>query len=350
MRWMRVLVPSVLPFLLCLSARSQEVVSAHAGTVHFSEGAVLLDDQPIERKAAIFPSIKEGSTLRTEKGRAEILLTPGVVLRIDENSAIRMASTSLMDTQVEFLRGSAIIDSQNAPDAPPIALLYERCRIRFPKPGIYRLDSDTGVLQAYSGEVQITTPEGKSRSVDVSKLFFFDVWAVTNRVGEPNEDEFCDWARGRAEAIAAENQLAAQGTQDPDGDPSALGMFNGPLPSYGGTYPANPSYLGLGGSYWLGGPFYDPLLGTPGPFMAYNAFPVFVVQRRNGTYKPQWPHHPQTPAYWPTRQGVLPTTIRTPVFSPRPAPSAGAVTRYARPAAAPPVRVSAPAVHAIGHR
>jgi hypothetical protein len=356
MRWMRVLVPSVLPLLLSLPARPQEVVSAHAGTVHFFEGAVFLDDQPLERKAAVFPSIKEGSTLRTEKGRAEILLTPGVVLRIDELSAIRMASTSLMDAQVELLRGSALLDSMNASEKPPVVLLYEHCRIRFTKPGIYRLDSDTGVLQAYSGQAQVTTPEGKTPSIDLSKLFFFDVGATTNRIGDPNEDEFYDWARGRAEAISAENQLAAQGTADPDYGGIDPGMFAGQLPSFGAV-PSYPSYPAFGGSYLLGGTFYEPFPGyLPGTFLPMNAFPVFVVERRNGTYRPvrsmpQWPHTPHTPVPMPTRIGVSPTPIRTPIFAPRPSAPASAVPRYSRPIVTAPSHVSVPAgIHAIGHR
>src|ERR1700685_1090165 len=145
-----------------MPALCPEVISANSAPVHSLEGAALLDDHPIEHKAATFPSIAAGSTLRTEKGRAEVLLTPGVFLRLDENTAIRMVSNALTDTQVEFLRGSAIIDSMEASGTPPIELPYQHCRIRFPKNGIYRIDSDTGVLQAYSGQAQVAGPESKT--------------------------------------------------------------------------------------------------------------------------------------------------------------------------------------------
>lgn len=334
----RVLVPSILPFLLCLPAASQEVISAHSGTIHFSEGAVFVDGQPLERKAAIFPNIKEGSTLGTEKGRVEVLLTPGVVLRLDENSAIRLASNSLTDTQIEFLRGSAILDSMNASAAPPVVMTYQRCQIRFPKAGIYRIDSDTGVFQAYTGEARIETPEGKTPNIDNSKLFFFDLGTVTNKFGEPNEDEFYDWARGRADSIAAENQLAAQGAApDPD-DSFAAGIFNAPLPSYG-----FPSYPGLGG-YAIGAPLYDPFFGfSAGAFAPYNVFPVFLVVRprnwQSGSGS-HWPHSPQS-TYTPTHLGTSISPIRLPVFTPRPATSF-APRPAARPSFAAP-RPSAPA-------
>ena len=334
-------------FLLFLNlpATSQEVISAYSGTIHFFEGAVLLDDQPLDHKPATFPSIKQGSTLRTEKGRAEVLLTPGVVFRIDEDSAFRLVSAALTDTQIEFLHGSGIIDSMEASGTPPVTLSYQHCRIRFPKPGIYRIDSDTGVLQAYSGQVQVAAADGKTSNIDPAKLYFFDLGTVTNKFGEPNEDEFYDWARGRADAISAENQLASQSTADP-GDSSSLGVFNAPVPSYG-AYPAYPGF----DSYSFGSPF-DPFFGfTAGAFAPYNVFPIFlVVPHRNRTS--QWPHRNPTlsSGYVTSHPGVTPAPIRIPVFTPRPAyPVTGGVKSY-RPAPVAAPHPSVPGgVRAIRH-
>ena len=120
MRWVHVLFPSAAAFLVCGLAPCQEVVSAYAGTVHYFEGAVLIDDHPLEHKAAVFSSIPNGSTLRTEKGRAEVLLTPGVVLRLDEDSSIQMVSNALTDTRIEFVKGAALLDTLTASPAPPV--------------------------------------------------------------------------------------------------------------------------------------------------------------------------------------------------------------------------------------
>ncbi len=70
------------------SACAQYVISAHAGVVQYVEGRAFLNDQAIEPKFGQFPDIKENQEFRTEEGRAEILLTPGVFLRLGENSAI----------------------------------------------------------------------------------------------------------------------------------------------------------------------------------------------------------------------------------------------------------------------
>ncbi len=64
----------------------------------------------MEPKAGQFPNIKENEVFRTTEGMAEVLLTPGVFLRLGENSSIRMISSKLTDTRVEVLNGSAMVE------------------------------------------------------------------------------------------------------------------------------------------------------------------------------------------------------------------------------------------------
>src|SRR5271154_5033787 len=93
-----------LSVLACLSPTSaQPVVAAHSGVVNFFEGSVSIDGQMLEQKFGRFNEMKPGSELQTGLGRAEILLTPGVLLRVDENSSIRMVSNKLADTKLEFI-------------------------------------------------------------------------------------------------------------------------------------------------------------------------------------------------------------------------------------------------------
>ena len=69
---------------LALSAYGQAVISTRSGVVHFFEGAVSVAGRPLEAHFGKFTSIPEGAELRTEQGRAEVLLTPGVILRVGE--------------------------------------------------------------------------------------------------------------------------------------------------------------------------------------------------------------------------------------------------------------------------
>src|SRR5690242_14102448 len=96
------------------SAYAQYVISAHSGVVQYVQGRALLNDNAVDPKFGQFPEIKENEIFRTEEGRAEILLTPGVFLRLAENSSIRMVSVRLTDTRVEVLSGSVMVESDQA--------------------------------------------------------------------------------------------------------------------------------------------------------------------------------------------------------------------------------------------
>lgn len=364
MRFLGVFVCSAAALLCSVEALGQAVISAHSGVVHFSEGAVFIDDQPLDHKFATFPNIKEGSTLRTEKGRAEILLTPGVFLRVDEDSSIRMRLNSLADTRVEFLHGSVIVDSLDALAEPKITVFYKDTEVRFPKQGVYRLDYEPGTLQAYSGEAEIKH-DGKTSTIDDAHLFFFTLDLDTKKLDVGTDDEFYDWAKERDNSISAENQVAGQSSGDvgdADNDPNALGVApNYGLPGSGGL---GSGGLGMGGLNAPGYPVPDntfpqssalfypfsPYAATP--YMPFISYPVVVIARPyryrpgSGTWTPgTWTHTVGGGAT--TWTGVSRYPISRPpmpILHPAPAIRPGAY------AARPVPHVSAPAVHALGHR
>ncbi len=54
--------------------------------------------------------MEKGQTLATEDARAEVLLTPGVFLRLGSHSSFKMVSNLLSDTRLEVLSGTAIVE------------------------------------------------------------------------------------------------------------------------------------------------------------------------------------------------------------------------------------------------
>ncbi len=137
------------------SACAQYVISAHAGVVQYVEGRAYLNDQVVEPKFGQFPDIKENQEFRTEQGRAEILLTPGVFLRLGEDSSIRMISNHLTDTRVEVLSGSAMVECTDVPKDNSIQVIYKGNTIRLQKQGLYRIDSEPARLRVYEGEAVV---------------------------------------------------------------------------------------------------------------------------------------------------------------------------------------------------
>lgn len=367
MRCLRVLFPSTLTlaFLACFPVSGQLVVSVHSGVVHFSEGSVFIDDRPLDQKLGTFASVKEGSTLRTEEGRAEVLLTPGVFLRIDENSSIRMISNAIKDTRVEFVGGSIIVDSVDATADNSVVVTYKDCQIRFPQKGVYRMDSEPPVLQVYNGGAEVTH-DGKPAAVDASHLFFFSLGLVTQKFGEGADDEFYQWSKDRSDFISADNRSAAQSAGDPGQMDSGQGVGRDPdlylgSPIYGGL--GTPGYGGLSSTFPLNySPFYSNVPFGMGVWNMYSIYYIYLPRYRHWPGHAPWPVGTRRPGLSPTGIGISHggLGIGSPGFVPRTLPRVGApAPGYSHPSAAGVPRagggvthVGAPVVGhaAIGHR
>src|SRR5690242_12177714 len=83
---------------------------ARPGTINYTEGKVTVDGRAVNARQLGSAEVASGSVLSTANGKAEMLLTPGVFLRLNDNSAVRMVSPSLTDTRVAMLRGRATLE------------------------------------------------------------------------------------------------------------------------------------------------------------------------------------------------------------------------------------------------
>jgi len=314
---------------------AQEVVAAQSGIIHYSEGAVFIDGLQLERKSATFPLLKDGSVLQTQKGRVELMLTPGAFLRLDEKSSVKMIASALTSTTVEFLNGSAILDALAAEGDIPIALKFRDASISFSKPGVYRIDSETQVFQSYNGEAVVSQHDKQTR-VDSSRLYFFELATDTKKFNDGPDDEFLDWARNRNQVITAENQAAqADDDEDAAADLSGAPSLNYNLPN--GGVSVTPGFPGVGNTYPYSGIFFNNYAVTPFWTLPPLPVPALIIRRpwpyrafsptrpRIMNWNAQHPSHPRTWAASPRPGGVYPHTgFRSPAF-PRPA------TTYSRP-------------------
>ncbi len=237
--------------VVCSPARAQSVISTHSGLVYFFEGSVFVGQHQLEQKFGNFPDIGEGHELRTERGRAEVLLTPGVFLRIDENSSIRMLSTQLSDTLVQLLGGSVIVESDQPQKGTSAMLIYKNWRVRLPQQGVYRIDSEPPQLTVYKGEVEVAG--GSNNAVNVKESQLLPLAAALVPEQKPVlTDGFKTWAMSRSQAISADNSIAAEIRDDPSQNDY------GGLTVGGFTYFPPTSYPSLGINTPYGGSFWSP--------------------------------------------------------------------------------------------
>jgi hypothetical protein len=83
---------------------------AQPGTVNYVEGQVKLDGQSITANKIGSTLVSPGHILQTDDGKAEMLLTPGVFVRLDTHSQVKMISPSISDTRVELLQGRTMLE------------------------------------------------------------------------------------------------------------------------------------------------------------------------------------------------------------------------------------------------
>jgi hypothetical protein len=315
---------------------AQSIISVRSGVIHFFEGAVYLNDLPLESRLGKYSTMPQGAELRTADGRAEVLLTPGVFLRMGDHSVIRMAANDLGNTQVELRSGHIIIDSGEPNPNTSVSLIYSRWRVHLQEKGIYRMDSDPAHLWVREGKAEaFASPAGPPVPVEQGNSLPFADVLLAERTGAEPADALSDWSDGRSQSIVADNTITAQIGQDPasqtiTGDAFTyypmLGLMapsvGFPSSIYSSIVPSQPGF----NSVYLPGYTYMPVM-----LMSYGG------GYRSSLYSPLRPIG--------VSPGRFPIGIGTGGLSPRPP-----VLTIPRPT---PIRIAPvphPAMHSIGHK
>jgi hypothetical protein len=206
-----------------ITALAQSAISARSGMIHYVEGQVYLDGEAVENQLGHFPEVKENGQLRTAEGRAEVLLTPGVFFRLGENSSFRMITNRLIDTRLEFLSGTAIVEAADIPKDNSVTVVYQEATIHIEKKGIYRFDSTPAQLRVFDGLAEVTQGD---KTVDVKEghEIALDTLAVS-RFDKNDTDALNRWSERRAEYVAMANVSAANSLRT--SDYGAGGYVNG---------------------------------------------------------------------------------------------------------------------------
>jgi hypothetical protein len=255
------------------AALAQQVISAKSGLIHYVEGRVLLDGKPVEVKLSAFPEVKQNMELRTEDGRAEVLLNPGVFLRLAENSSIRMVENRLSDSRVEFLSGSAMIEAsaQLAQKENSVTILYKGSSAHLLKSGLYRFDSQPAEFRVYSGEAQLDSGTN-ILTLKAGKMVSLDGMVAVEKFNPKDGDALSNWSQRRGEYISMANVSAAKYVNDSGGGWSSNGWYYNP---YFGMF----TYVPMNGMFYspYGYAYYSPgyvyrVYQQPGVFVGRNGF------------------------------------------------------------------------------
>ena len=235
-----------------LAVSAQTVISAHSGTLHLVEGAVSIDGKPIVQKYGTFPEWKERSELRTEAGRAEILLTPGVFLRVGESSSVRLVDNRLSATRVEVISGEVVVESDDPMKENAVTLVYGDYQVQVRKNSVFSMQSQPAQLKVYNGETSVSY-QADAVTVKAGHLLPFTAALAMEKFDAKDGDALTRWSRRRGESVALANISSAKSLKDSGTVMGSSGWYYNP-------YYSMYTYMPLSGTVWspYGYGFFSP--------------------------------------------------------------------------------------------
>jgi hypothetical protein len=245
--------------LAALNALPQAyTISARPGAINYVEPSAKLNGEPVPAKGHEQVFLSANDTLTTAEGKAEVLLTPGVFLRLGENSEIVMVSPRLTNTVVQLNKGEVVLEVAQLLQDNDIQLVDHGVTTKIVKPGLYQFSAgDTSVARVFEGKAAVDIDGkkvefGKGREVelaDVSKPQKFD--------SKTTEDDLYAWSKTRdeydsASSYDASNRIATSGLRNTTFALNGVGGYG-----YGpGGYGYGPGMYGAGfgpGWFWNAG-------------------------------------------------------------------------------------------------
>jgi hypothetical protein len=232
------------------------------GTVNYVEGQASIADQVLNSSSVGSAELGAGQTLDTQTGKAEILLTPGVFLRLGNGSSAKMISPSLTNTQLELSKGEALIEVDELHPENDIRINEDGTTTRLLKKGLYEFDSTHAAVRVFSGKAsvlegdeKVTVKGGHELSLNASS----ELKAKSFNKNEfAKNDDLYRWSSLRSDYLAEANVDTAR------------------------AYVVNE---GNGHGWWGGGWYWSPWFGAytfiPGNGYFYSPFGW-------GFYSPLW--------------------------------------------------------------
>jgi hypothetical protein len=233
-------------FLTAVSTPVWADTPARPGTVNYVEGQAAMGGQSLDAKS-VGTEMGVGQSLTTLDGKAEILLTPGVFLRLGPNSSVRMVANGLADTQVQLDQGHAMIEADQIFPENHLRVMEGGFAIELQKKGLYDFDAAEHKVRVFDGEAVATNGSHRVEIKGGHELNVADTDNVkTHGFDKKNfEGDLYNWSSLRSSYLAEANITTAR------------------------TYVSGPGFWG-GGWYWS--PYYSAYTFLPGDGLFYNPF------------------------------------------------------------------------------
>jgi hypothetical protein len=183
-------------FVSALVSSAREVAP---GIVNFFQGQVALDGKTLAGDDARTAVVGPGREIETERGQAEVLLTPGVFLRIGESSAVKMEAVSEKGVRLELVRGEALVEVDQVARNRRLDVIVKGADAHLDHSGVYRFNVSEPAIAVYFGRVRV---EDDRRGITLGpgqELLLNGTNALKPRkFARAGSDAVYDWSRQRA--------------------------------------------------------------------------------------------------------------------------------------------------------
>ena len=142
--------------------------TAAPGTLNYFEGQVSIDGNAVNRNQVGYAQLQPNQILSTGNGKAEVLLSPGVFVRVGSNSGIRLVSADIAAPQVEVVGGEAMVEVDFIPKDARIHVLEHGADASIQKVGLYKFNSDAAQVAVIDGKLTVSE-NGQSKELGRGK-------------------------------------------------------------------------------------------------------------------------------------------------------------------------------------
>jgi hypothetical protein len=258
-------------FLAATLSFAQAEVPAIPGTINYVEGQVTLAGKALTTKSAGSVELEPNQILSTDHGKAEILLTPGVFLRVGDSSAVRMISAELTNTQVELLQGEALVEAEGLLPGNHISILDHASNTVLEKNGLYDFKSAPAQVQVYDGKASVSMDD-QNVTLKKGKETLLAGKLHVQKFDRKAEDPLYAWSSLRSQYAAQASIGQAQNIYV-DGGWGGPGWYWNPWWDMYSFIPGDFLYSPFGwGFYPPGLAFYAPFYGGYGFYGGYRGY------------------------------------------------------------------------------
>jgi hypothetical protein len=191
-------------------AFGQGMNPARPGTLNYVEGHVALDGRAVLPNSIGRIAMNAGQSISTSDGRVEVLLTPGVFLRLDHDSTVKMITPNLTQTEVEVDRGRVELEVDALFKQNDLLIDRGTTQTKVLEHGLYEFDASAGELKVFDGKAAVSPAENATKWIDVKGghevALNGDLMKPKGFDKTGSEDELYNWSSLRADYLGQADQ------------------------------------------------------------------------------------------------------------------------------------------------